>query len=255
MPLLNENATDSLNFLIYLLDLDHKCSVYRFLNLQPTKKVFPFSDASSWEVSLKNPSPGTLSGFFVDRRAGVQFAFSVPWKDILLLLPVECQHAFEMPHINYLEMFSAFFVVVWLILLFPKLVYRKRIILKLDFQVAAAWYGNGRCPTFPVHRLIQSLAVLEWKYQCVIQPVWIRSELNPADKLTRVSASSSLPLRLVLPIREVVWLTPQPIPHKVRVLFVDSILGKVEYKKLIGKEAFLLHFDRKARFLPPVSRI
>ena len=252
MPLLNENATDSLNFLIYLLDLDPKCSVYRFLDLQPSKKVFPFSDASGQERSPKNPSPGTLGGFFIDKKAGIQFAFSMPQSELLELLPKGCQNALEMPHINYLEMFSVFLVVVQLILYFPKLVYRKRIIIKLDSQVAAAQYGNGRCPTFPVHRLIQTLAVLEWKYQCVIHPVWIRSDQNPADKLTRRLPHATGPVRLNLPNRQTFYITPKRVPPKVLALFVDSILGKVDYGKLLGKEALLLHFDRSSRFLPPV---
>ena len=111
-PLLNESAMDSLKFLLYLLDLDPKCSVYRFLNFWPTKKVFPFSDASGWEISPKNPRPGCLGGFYRDKRAGVQFAFSIQWQEILLLLPEESRVNFAQPHINYLETFAAFIVVV-----------------------------------------------------------------------------------------------------------------------------------------------
>jgi hypothetical protein len=246
--LLNESAIDSLNFLIYLLDLDPSCSVYRFLDFWPTKKVFPFSDASGWEISPKNPMPGCLGGFFVDNRSGVSFAFSIQWQEILLLLPQECRANFDTPHINYLETFAAFILVVWLVVLFPKLVYRKRIILKLDSQVSQSWYSKKRCPSFPVHRLIQTLAVLEWKYSCVIQPAWVKSASNPADKLTRLNSNARERISLKLPNGSSCSVSPTSIPPKVMSLFVDSLLGRVNYVKLFGKEALNVAFHRQARF-------
>ena len=78
------------------------------------------------------------------------------------------------------------------------------------------------------------------------------SDQNPADKLTRRLPHATGPVRLNLPNRQTFYITPKRVPPKVLALFVDSILGKVDYGKLLGKEALLLHFDRSSRFLPPV---
>lgn len=251
-PLVNESAADSLKFLIYLLELDPQCSVYRFLSLWPTKKVFPFSDASGWEIGILNPSPGCLGGFFFDKRAGVKFAFSIPWQTILELLPEEFKANFSEPHINYLETFSAFILVAWLVTLFPKLVFRKRIIIKLDSQVAIAWFANGRCPTLPVHRLIQTFAILEWKYSCVITPIYVKSKANPADKLTRNLGGPGSWVTLNHPPGSYFKIRLSRVPYSVLRLFMDSITGRLNYKKFLGSKASLLAYNRQSRFLHPV---
>lgn len=77
-PELNKQATDSLNLIMYLVGLDPKYCVYAFLGLYKTRKIFGFSDATGWEVSLKNPTPGCLGGFFFHPRLSGSIAFAIP---------------------------------------------------------------------------------------------------------------------------------------------------------------------------------
>ena len=160
-PELSKAADDSLELIMLILAVDPSISVFMFLGVMTTLQSFPCSDASGWEICPKNVSSGTLGGFFLHPDVQKSIAFSLPWATVLQFFPPDFQEKHAMLHINYLEFASAWILLVWLVLAFPKLVRHRRIILKLDSQVAIAWIFNGRCSTFPFYRLMQFVAFLE----------------------------------------------------------------------------------------------
>jgi hypothetical protein len=182
-PKLVKPTSEAIRFLIYVVRLDPCNQVHRFLNQYPRRKIMSYTDASGFEISLKNPSPGCIAGFF-DAPKGLQpFAFAIPWAVIRPFLPK--LEVFHEPHINYLELTAPIILFIWLCLFFPKFVTNHKFIIKLDSKVTMFWVNNGRVSTMPFYYLLQLLAVFEWKYNCKVVIVYIKGTKNPADCLSR----------------------------------------------------------------------
>ena len=99
-PKLAKATSESLRFLIYVVRLNPCNQVERFLGLYPMRRIVSYTDASGFEISLKNPSPGCIAGFF-DAPPGMSaFAFAIPWATLYAFLPTS-DELFQ-PHINYL---------------------------------------------------------------------------------------------------------------------------------------------------------
>ena len=135
-PELHAAALVSLNFLIFVVSLDPKCSVYRFLDLYPTRSIICYSDAAGWEKSVRNPSPGCIGGYFDAPDFVRPFAFAIPWYVFRAYLP--SMQVFVRPHINYLELMGPIILIVWLALFYPTFVRGRRFIIKIDSRVAQA---------------------------------------------------------------------------------------------------------------------
>ena len=242
-PDLSRAADDSLELIMLILAVDPGVSVFMFLGVMTTLQSFPCTDASGWEICPKNPSPGTLGGFFLHPDVRKSFAFALPWATLLQCFPLDFQEKHALLHINYLEFSAAWILLVWLVLAFPKLIRHKRIVLKLDSQVAIAWILNGRCSTFPFYRLMQFVAFLEWKYQFIVLPVYVPSQKNPADKLTRIRAHDP---KVIKVNRSPISITKVP-SHVIRI-FVEVLTGVFDYKKFFISAFSKIRYDRRLRF-------
>ena len=143
-------------------------------------------------------------------------------------------------------------MLVWIYLEFPEFLRNKRILLKMDSQVAVAWLLNGRVPSFPFYRLMIFLAFIEWKMNCIILPVWIKGTKNPADALTRKLVWNPPVFRyrrVNYPIRT--------IPLRLIRIFIKVLTGSFNYSKHFFPAVLPnISYNRRARFLPPeVCRI
>ena len=250
-PQLMKPTSDALKFLIYVVSLDPCNDVFRFLDLYPARKIISYTDASGFELSPKNPSPGCIAGFF-DAPPGLSpFAFAIPWATIQAFLPNSKE--LVKPHINYLELVAPIILFLWLCIFYPKFVKHHMFVIKLDSQVTQFWVNNGRVSTLPFCYLLQLLAIFEWRYDCKVVIIYIKGTRNPADCLSRrpfwqpwifyPKTALSRSVHSPIPIRKV--------PHQVLRLITKAISGNLDYQQLFQPSADRFTFARRQRFDPP----
>ena len=170
-----------------IVDIDPVTPVKKFLGMYPPLRTILWSDATGFEHDQSNPRKGQLAGFWASvYHKACRFAFTLAFNQFSKAF----SRAFRgkpklQTDIHFLELLAAVITLVVFIYKFAKRVKGRTIVIKVDNTCTVSWINNGRCHSKPWNGLLKLLWILEVVFDTNIVCVWVPSEQQKADFLTR----------------------------------------------------------------------